>query len=126
MINIKYFLLPVTILALSLSGAAMAKQPDTHGKKYDKNPAPDARLLNSNKQSKTGDNLRGRDRADERHDINESREHDNNRDNDHRNNDPRYNQYNQQNPVDTIIDRTLDNVDQKARDLTGGQPRHRR
>ena len=76
MITIKHFLLPATVLALCISGAAIAKQPD-HGKKYDKSSGSDARLLNSNKQSKTGDNLRGGDRADERHDINESREHDN-------------------------------------------------
>lgn len=73
MINIKHFLLPATVLALCISGVAIAKQPD-HG---NKSSGPDTRLLNSNKQSKTGDNLRGGDRADERHDINESREHGN-------------------------------------------------
>lgn len=122
MINIKYFLLPATVLVLFVSGATMAKQPNSHGNNHNKGSEPDARLLNNN----TGGNLRGRDRADERHDINESREHDNDRNDDRRSNDPRYNQYNQQNPVDTIIDRAIDNVDQKARNLTGGQPRYRR
>lgn len=76
----KYILLPVTVLALSLSGAAIAKQPNNHGNQRDESSGPDARLLNSNKQSETGDNLRGRDRADERQDINQSRDHDNSRD----------------------------------------------
>ncbi|MDO9046597.1 MAG: hypothetical protein Q7U66_02540 [Methylobacter sp.] len=77
MITIKYFLLPATVLALSLSGAAIAKQPNNHG---NESSGPDARLLNSNKQSETGDNLRGADRADERQEINEFRDHDNSRD----------------------------------------------
>ena len=78
----KYVLLPVIVLALSLSGAAIAKQPNNHGNQHDGISGPDARLLNSNKQSETGDNLRGGDRADERQDINQSRDHDNSRDTD--------------------------------------------
>ncbi|MDP1666517.1 MAG: hypothetical protein Q8L79_15515 [Methylobacter sp.] len=73
----KYFLLPATVLALSLSGAAIAKQPSNHG---NESPGPDGRLLNSNKQSETGDNMRGADRADERQEINESRDYDNSQD----------------------------------------------
>jgi len=110
----KYVLLPVTVLALS--GAAIAKQPNNHGNQHNERSGPDARLLNSNKQSKYGDNLRGKDRAEERHEMADDR----------RDQESRHNQYNQQNPVDTVIDRTMDNIDQKARELTGGQPRHRR
>lgn len=112
----KYFWLPATVLALSLSGAAMAKQPNDHGNKHHSSTGSEARLLNSNKQSKTGDNLRGEDRAEERHEMADDR----------RDQESRHNQYNRQNPVDTVIDRTMDNIDQKARELTGGQPQHRR
>lgn len=127
MIINKYFLLPLTVLALSLSATAVAKQPKDHGNKHYKDSGPEAHQYNSNKQSKNGDNVRGQDRADERHEINQSRDHDDYRDDrDRRDQDPRYNPYNQRNPVDTIIDRTMDNIDQKARELTGGQPRPRR
>lgn len=76
----KYVLFPVTVLALFLSGTAIAKQPANHGNQRNDRSPPDARLLNSNKQSDTGDSLRGRDRADERQDINQSRDQDNSRD----------------------------------------------
>ncbi|MGZ5621698.1 MAG: hypothetical protein ACXWFG_12620 [Methylobacter sp.] len=76
----KYFLLSTTVLALSLFGTAIAKQPNNHGNKHNENSSPDARLLNSNKQSETGDSLSGRNRADERQEINQSRDHDNSRD----------------------------------------------
>lgn len=76
----KYILFPVTVLALSLSGTAIAKQPTNHGNQRNERPGSDARLLNSNKQSDTGDSLRGRDRANERQDIKQSRDHDNSRD----------------------------------------------
>ncbi len=114
MINIKYFLLSATVLALSISNAAIAKQPNTHGANHNQNSDFDARLLNSNKQLKTGDNVRGRDRADERQEINQFRDHDNFGDaDDRRGREPAYNQYN-------------DNINQNARGLPGGQPRHGR
>jgi len=116
MITIKYLLLPATVLALAISGAAIAKQPNAHDNPHNQNSGPDARLLNSNKQSKTVDNLRGGDRAEERHEMADDR----------KDQESRHNQYNQQNPVDTIIDRSLDNIDQSAKELTGGQSRHRR
>ncbi|WP_027149671.1 hypothetical protein [Methylobacter tundripaludum] len=84
MITIKYLLLPATVLALAISGAAIAKQPNAHDNPHNQNSGPDARLLNSNKQSKTGDSLRGGDRADERQDINPSGDHDNSRNTDDR------------------------------------------
>lgn len=65
----KYVLLSTAILALSLCGAAIAKQPGNHGNKHN-----DAGLLNSNKQSEE-DSLRGQDRADERQEINPSGDH---------------------------------------------------
>lgn len=136
MITIKYFLLPATVLALSISNAAVAKQPNTHGANHNKSSDFDARLLNSNKQSKTGDNVRGRDRADERQDINQSIDHDNSRDADERRDqDPRYNRYNQQNDrnidnarsrMDDPHQRAIDNIDRNAGELPGGQSRHRR
>ncbi|WP_340121594.1 hypothetical protein [Methylobacter svalbardensis] len=138
MITLNYLSLPIAVLALSISGAAIAKQPNTHDNHHNESSGPDARLLNSNKQSETGDNLRGRERADERQDINQSRDHDNSRDaDDWRGQEPRYNQYNQQNPVDRNIDdvrsrmdniqqRTIDNINQKTRELPEGQPRYRR
>jgi len=114
MTNVKYFLLPATVLALSIANAAIAKQPNTHGANHNNNADFDQRLLNSNKQSKTGDNVRGRDRADERHEINQFRDHDNSGDaDDRRGQEPPYNRYN-------------DNIDQNARGLPGAQPRHRR
>lgn len=116
MMTSKYFLLPATVLVLSLSGAAIAKQPNDHGNKYQKNSGSEARLLNSNKQSKTGDNLRGEDRAEERHEMADDRQ----------DQDSRHNQYNQQNPADAIIDRTMNNIGREAKELTGGQPQHRR
>ncbi len=116
MITSKYFLLPATVLALSLSGAAMAKQPNDHGNKHQKNAGSESRMQNSNKQSKSGDNLRGEDRAEERHEMADDRQDQGSR----------HNQHNQQNPVDTIIDRTMDNIGQEAKELTGGQPQHRR
>jgi hypothetical protein len=73
----KYFLLSTTVLALSLFGTAIAKQPSNHGNKHNEGSGPDARLLNSNNQSETWDSLRGTDRADERQEINQSRDHDN-------------------------------------------------
>lgn len=136
MITIRYFLLPATVLALSISNAAVAKQPNTHGANHNKSSDFDARLLNSNKQSKTGDNVRGRDRADERQDINQSIGHDNSRDADERRDqDPRYNRYNQQNDrnidnarsrMDGSHQRDIDNIDRNAGELPGGQSRHRR
>jgi hypothetical protein len=114
MINVKYFLLPATVLALSIANAAIAKQPNTHGANHNNNSDFDQRLLNSNKQSKTGDNVRGRGRADERQEINQSRDHDNSGNaNDRRGQEPPYNQYN-------------DNINQNARGLPGGQSRHGR
>lgn len=136
MITIKYFLLPATVLALSISNAAIAKQPNTHGANHNKSSDFDARLLNSNKQSKTEDNVRGRDRADERQEINQSSDHDNSRDaDDRRDQEPHYNQYNPQNDrnidnagsrTDGAHQRAIDNIDRNARELPGGQPRHRR
>ncbi|TAK62746.1 hypothetical protein [Methylobacter sp.] len=70
----KYFLLSATVLALSLSGTAIAKQPSNHGNKYHESSPSDSSLLNSNKQSEE-DSLRGQDRADERQEINQSRDH---------------------------------------------------
>lgn len=70
----KYFLLSTAILALSLCGAAIAKQPSNHGNKHNDGAGPDAGLLNSNKQSEE-DSLRGQDRADERQEINQSKDH---------------------------------------------------
>lgn len=83
----KYFLLSATVLALSLFGTAIAKQPNNHGNEHS---SPDARLLNSNKQSETWDSLRGRDRADERQEINPSRDHDNSHDFNKPDKQPRY------------------------------------
>jgi len=93
----------------------MAKQLPDHDSKHHKNAGSETRLLNSNKQSKTENNLRGEDRADERHEMADDR----------RDRESHRNQYNQQNPVDTLIDRTLDNIDRNSRELTGGQPRYR-
>lgn len=73
----KYFLIPAAALALSVSGAAIAKQSNNHGNKYNDRSGSDSSLLNSNKQSETGDSFRGKDRADERQEINDSRDHDN-------------------------------------------------
>ncbi|HEY8160064.1 MAG TPA: hypothetical protein VIF10_15310 [Methylobacter sp.] len=73
----KYFLIPAAVLALSLSEAAIAKQPNNHGNDRNDWSGPDARLLNSNKQPETGDSFRGRDRADERQEINDFKDHDN-------------------------------------------------
>lgn len=75
----KCVLLPITVLALSLSGAAAAKQPNNRGNQRNESSGPDARLLNSNKQLESGDNLRGIDRAEERQDINQAIDHDNSR-----------------------------------------------
>lgn len=72
----KYFLIPAAALALSVSGAAIAKQPNNHGNKYNDRSGSDSSLLNSNKQSDEG-NFRGKHRADERQEINDSRDHDN-------------------------------------------------
>jgi hypothetical protein len=68
----KYFVLTATAIALSLSGAAIAKQPNGHKGHHESSPS-DSSLLNSNKQSDE-ESLRGADRADERHELNESRE----------------------------------------------------
>jgi hypothetical protein len=112
MVSSKYLLLPATtIIALSLSGTAIAKQPKNHNNKHHKNSGSETRLLNSNKQSK----LRGEDRAEERHEMADDR----------RDQKSRYNQYNQQNPVDAIIDRTMDNIGQTAKELTRGDPQYR-
>lgn len=70
----KYFLVSATVLALSLSGAAIAKQPNSHGNKHAEKSPSDTSLLNSNKQSDE-DSLRGQDRADERQEINQSGDH---------------------------------------------------
>lgn len=70
----KYFLVSATVLALSLSGAAIAKQPSGHGNKHAEKSPSDTSLLNSNKQSDE-DSLRGQDRADERQEINQSGDH---------------------------------------------------
>jgi hypothetical protein len=72
----KLFLIPAAALALSLSGAAIAKQPNNHGNKYNDRSGSDSSLLNSNKQSDEG-SFRGKERADERVQINDSRDHDN-------------------------------------------------
>jgi len=84
----KYILLPITVLALS--GAAAAKQPNNHGNQHNESPGPDARLLNSNKQLESGDNLRGRDRAEERQEINQTIDHDNSRNADEPRGQPRH------------------------------------
>lgn len=70
----KYFLLLTAVLALSVFGTAIAKQPGNHGNKHNDGAGPDAVSLNSNKQSEE-DSLRGMDRADERQEINQSRDH---------------------------------------------------
>jgi hypothetical protein len=68
-----YFLLPATVLALSLSGTAIAKQPNNHGNKYNDRSGSDSSILNSNRQSDEG-SFRGNERADERQQINDSRD----------------------------------------------------
>jgi hypothetical protein len=72
----KHFLLPAAVLALSLSGTAMAKQPNNHDNKYNDRSGSDSSMLNSNRQSDE-DSFRGRERADERQQINDSRDIDN-------------------------------------------------
>jgi hypothetical protein len=70
----KYLLLSIAVLTLSVFGTAIAKQPNGHGnKQYESSPS-DSSLLNSNKQSEE-DSLRGQERADERQEINQSRDH---------------------------------------------------
>ncbi|MGZ5054170.1 MAG: hypothetical protein ACXWAT_04400 [Methylobacter sp.] len=68
-----FFLLPVAILALSLSGTAIAKQQSNHNNKYNDRSNSDSSMLNSNRQSDEG-SFRGRERADERQQINDSRD----------------------------------------------------
>jgi len=69
----KHLLLTAAVLALSLSGTAIAKQPNNHGNKYNDRSGSDSSVLNSNRQSDEG-SFRGRDRADERQQINDSRD----------------------------------------------------
>jgi hypothetical protein len=71
-----YFLLPAAILALSLSGTAIAKQPNNHGNKYNDRSGSDSSMLNSNRQSDEG-SFRGGERADERQQIQDSRDYNN-------------------------------------------------
>jgi hypothetical protein len=72
----KHFLLTAAVLALSLSGTAIAKQPNNHGGKYNNKSGSDSSMLNSNRQSDE-DSFRGKERADERQQINDSRDIDN-------------------------------------------------
>jgi len=72
----KHFLIPAAVVALSLSGTAIAKQPNNHGNQSHERSGSDSSLLNSNRQS-AEDSFRGRERADERQQINDSRDHDN-------------------------------------------------
>jgi hypothetical protein len=70
--KLKYLLIPATVLSIALSGTAIAKKPDGKGNPY--SDGPDARWENSNKQSDEH-NLRGQDRAEERHRLKESKKH---------------------------------------------------
>lgn len=72
----RLFLLPTAVLAFSLSGTAIAKQPNNHGNKFNDRSSSDSSLLNSNRQSDEG-SFRGRERADERQQIQDSRDYNN-------------------------------------------------
>lgn len=69
---IKLFFIAVSVLTIALSGEAFAKQ--TKDKPETQQKISESSLINSNKQSKTEENVRAKDRAEERHGLNESRE----------------------------------------------------
>ena len=69
---IRFLLIALTALTLAISGEALAKKTKDNPKKEHK--ISQSREINANKQSKTEENVRGQERAGERHDLKQSRE----------------------------------------------------
>jgi len=157
---LKYLLISATALSITLSGVALAKKPEDKGNPHSN--GSDARWENSNNQSDEYSS-RGRERAEERHRLKESKKHRekkykhkkdkydkyNRRDKDeyYERGDDRserkhdryerqpYKETHQNDSVDTIIDRnvdeaksiiddahrkTIESIDNKSRELMGG------
>ena len=70
--TIKRLVIPLTALALAISAPAMAKKPEGKGNPHGN--VPDARHINSNKQSDEF-STRGRERAAERDELKKDKEH---------------------------------------------------
>lgn len=68
---VKFFLVFLTALTLCFSTEAIAKKAKKGSGKQ--KTSSESSLANTNRQSKTGENVRGKDRAAERHDLNPSK-----------------------------------------------------
>ena len=64
---IRFLLIALTALTLAISGEALAKKTKDKPKKEHK--ISQSREINANKQSKSEENVRGQERAEERHEL---------------------------------------------------------
>jgi hypothetical protein len=69
---VKSFMMLAAVFMLAVSGGAYAKQDKNAGQ--GQSGGSEASEVNTNRQSRTGENVRGRERAEERHGLQDTRE----------------------------------------------------